>query len=127
MMSNSAESSADIQDRDADDHGDTHSHEEEAPQTKRAKVGKPARPIWSIAFDDPEAYSLRSPNNAACKHCKQSFRHHHKTLVVERHLRKCRPFMNLMLNKPVSDRLYKFLSEIAVLCKIVCHPTLYRR
>ena len=78
--------------------------DEESVQTKRPKVGKPVRPIWSLAFNDPEAYSTQKPNSAACKHCKQSYRHHHKASVVETHLRKCKPFVKLMLDKPVSER-----------------------
>ena len=78
--------------------------EEEVPQTKRQRVGKPVHQIWSDAFNNPDVHSPQSPNNAACKHCKQSFRHHHKTSVVEAHLRECKPFIKLMLDQPVSER-----------------------
>ena len=64
--------------------------EEEVP-VRQAKRGAPVHRIWSDAFDEPDVYSTRIPNNAICKHCKQSVRHHHKTLSVETHVRKCRP------------------------------------
>ena len=64
--------------------------EEEVP-VRQAKRGAPVHRIWSDAFDEPDVYSTRLPNNAICKHCKQSVRHHHKTLSVETHVRKCRP------------------------------------
>lgn len=100
-MNNDSERSTTV--NDSDENRSTQS-EDESPQTKRPKVGKPVRPIWSLAFNDPEAYSPQKPNNAACKHCKQSYRHHHKASVVETHLRKCKPFVKLMLDKPVAER-----------------------
>lgn len=71
---------------------------------RQAKRGKPVHPIWSDSFDVPDVHCIQSPNNALCKHCKQSVRHHHKTLSVETHLRKCQPFKNIMMDKPVRDR-----------------------
>ena len=68
------------------------------------KVGKPKHPIWKDAFDDLDAQSTNKPNHAVCKHCKETFRHHHKTLSVDTHLRKCRPFKKLMSDMPVIDR-----------------------
>lgn len=44
------------------------------------------------------------PNHAVCKHCKQSVRHHHKTLAVKNHLKKCKPFKRIMLDTAVVDR-----------------------
>ena len=75
-----------------------------AQQVQVKKVGKPVNAIWSLAFNDPEVHSKQKPNNAVCKHCKQSYRHHYKTSVVETHLRRCNTFKRLMLNKPVNER-----------------------
>lgn len=68
------------------------------------KVGKPKHPIWSDAFDEPDAHCIHKPNNSTCKHCKQSVRHHHKIICVERHLRKCTQFKKVMLDRAISDR-----------------------
>ena len=46
---------------------------------------------------------LTKPNHAICKHCRQSVRHHHKTLSVQGHLRKHKPFKKLMSDMVVSD------------------------
>ena len=45
-----------------------------------------------------------SPNNAICKHCKESVRHHHKTLCVVMHLHNCKPFKKIIMDKEKSDR-----------------------
>ena len=67
------------------------------------KVGKPKHPIWSDAFDEPDAHSIQNPNTTTCKHCKQPVLHHHKTICVERHLRKCKQFKKVMLDTTISD------------------------
>ena len=71
--------------------------------TGKSKWGPKVHPIWSYAFDDPTAYSITSPNNTKCKHCKQSVRHHHKTASVKSHLRKCFQFKKVMLDTAVKD------------------------
>lgn len=83
---------------------ETESVPEEIPQTGKRGKGKPVHPIWSDAFDEPNVHTLQSPNNAVYKHCKMSVRHHHKTLSVETHLRKCKPFQKIMMDKAVRDR-----------------------
>ncbi|CAB3993702.1 Hypothetical predicted protein [Paramuricea clavata] len=71
----------------------------------KSKRGPNVHPIWSYAFDDPTAYTITGPNNAICKHCKQSVRHHHKMASVKNHLRKCFQFKKVMLeDTTVSDR-----------------------
>lgn len=54
------------------------------------------------AFDEPDVHCINKPNNVICKHCKQSIRHHHKTLSVEGPLRKCKPLKKLMPDMAVS-------------------------
>jgi hypothetical protein len=71
--------------------------------TGKSKRGPKVHPICSYAFDDPTAYAITGPNNAICKHCKQSVRHHHKTASVKNHLRKCFQFKKVMLDTAVSD------------------------
>ena len=75
------------------------SESREVRQTGKRGKGKPVHPIWSDAFDEPNVHTLQSLNNAVCKHCKMSVRHHHKTLSVETHLRKCKPFKKMMMDK----------------------------
>ena len=65
------------------------------------KVGKPKHSIWSNTFDEPDAHCIHKPNNTTCK---QSVRHHHKTISFERHLRKCTQFKKVMLDRAISDR-----------------------
>ena len=72
--------------------------------TAKTKRGPPVHSIWRHAFDDPNAFSKSNPNNATCKNCKQSVRHHHKVLSVKTHLKKCKEFKKLMLDTPVADR-----------------------
>lgn len=69
-----------------------------------AKRGKPIHPIWSDAFHQPDVHCIQSPNNSICKRCKQSVRHHHKTLSVETHLCQCKPFKKIMMDKALRDR-----------------------
>ena len=76
----------------------------EPEKVRQAKCGKPAIRIWSDAFDQQDVQSIQSPNNAICKHCKESVRHHHKTLSVETHLRKCKPYKKIMMDMTVKDR-----------------------
>ena len=70
-------------------------------QTKR---GPPVHTAWRDAFDDPNVFKKNKPNNAICKNCKDSVRHHHKLLSVKTHLKRCKPFKKLMMNKQVADR-----------------------
>lgn len=72
--------------------------------TVKTKRGPPVHSIWRHAFGDPYAFSKSNPNNAICKNCKQSVRHHHKLLSVKTHLKKCKEFKKLMLDTPVADR-----------------------
>ena len=76
----------------------------EPEKIRQAKCGKPAHRIWSDAFDQQDVQSIQCPNNAICKHCKESVRHHHKTLSVETHLRKCKPYKKIMMDMAVKDR-----------------------
>ena len=75
---------------------------EEATYSKPRR-GAPINSVWSYAFDDPNVCSIAEPNNAVCKHCKESVRHHHKTMSDKTHLRRCKQFKK-MLDTAVSDR-----------------------
>lgn len=77
---------------------------EPADRVPPKKRGKPVHPIWNDAFDQEDVHCIQSPNNAVCRHCKESVRHHHKTLSVETHLRKCKPFKKIMMDMAVCDR-----------------------
>ncbi|KAH9245351.1 hypothetical protein BASA81_017180 [Batrachochytrium salamandrivorans] len=68
------------------------------------KRGKPISSIWNLFTDAIDAHQVSSGNNCICKHCKQSVRHHNKTMSVQTHLKKCKPFMLLMKDTAVADR-----------------------
>ncbi|KAH6600482.1 hypothetical protein BASA50_002268 [Batrachochytrium salamandrivorans] len=68
------------------------------------KRGKPISSIWNLFTDAIDAHQVSSGNNCICKHCKQSVRHHNKTISVQTHLKKCKPFMLLMKDTAVADR-----------------------
>ena len=69
-----------------------------------SRRGAPVHSVWGYAFTDSNVHSHSMPNHAVCKHCKQSVRHHHKTLAVKNHLKKCRPFKKIMLDTAIVDR-----------------------
>ena len=69
-----------------------------------SRRGAPVHSVWGYAFTDSNVHSHSMPNHAVCKHCKQSVRHHHKTLAVKNHLKKCRPFKKIMLYTAIVDR-----------------------
>ncbi len=66
-------------------------------------IGVPKHPIWEAIFNRPYVHCINKPNQAICKHCRQSVSHHHKTLSVQGHLRKREQFNKLMSDMVVSD------------------------
>ena len=84
---------------------DLQEHQAElADRVPPKKHGKPVNPIWNDVFDQEDVQCIQSPNNAVCRHCKESVQHHHKKLSVETHLRKCKPFKKIMMDMAVCDR-----------------------
>ena len=92
---------------DMEESGESQSESSEAAVRTAIQIKKHPPPVctaWMDAFGDPNAFSRSKPNNGICKNCKQSVRHHHKLLSVKTHLKRCKPFKKLMLDKPVADR-----------------------
>ncbi|OQR95277.1 hypothetical protein ACHHYP_00136 [Achlya hypogyna] len=72
--------------------------------TVAPRKGRPLRSLWSIFTNKPNAHILAEGPKAPCKHCNTVVLHHNKTACVERHLRKCPPFVNLMASQPEEKR-----------------------
>ncbi|KAF0695205.1 Aste57867_13969 [Aphanomyces stellatus] len=69
-----------------------------------AKKGRPINAIWSLFTNKPNAQMLSMGSKAPCKHCHNFVIHHNKTACVERHLKKCMPFLALMHGMPEQER-----------------------
>ncbi|CAK4066377.1 unnamed protein product [Aphanomyces euteiches] len=68
------------------------------------KKGRPLHSIWSVFTDKVNAHLLSEGPRAPCKHCNNVVLHHNKTACVERHLKKCVPFLTRMHALPTHER-----------------------
>ncbi|RHX98916.1 hypothetical protein DYB28_013238 [Aphanomyces astaci] len=60
------------------------------------RKGRPLHSIWSVFTQKVNAHLASEGPRAQCLHCHAEVLHHNKTACVERHLRRCAPFLSHM-------------------------------